>query len=159
MSETNNEVNEKNILMKVRQKRILQQIFNNLSLDKYLNIIRYNKHIKKKVEINIDDYKNEYFKIKIEIIPVGYEFGTFINMFHKESYYHIYINDSTKESKGNKISNHEYPTKITIIIDNKFKSLYGLFRECRSIEKIKFIKFNRTDINNMRIYHSYELHY
>ena len=50
MSETNNEVNEKNILMKVRQKRILQRIFNNLSLDKYLNIIRYNKHIKKKLK-------------------------------------------------------------------------------------------------------------
>ena len=45
MSETNNEVNEKNILMKVRQKRILQRIFNNLSIAKYLNIIRYNKPI------------------------------------------------------------------------------------------------------------------
>ena len=98
MSETNNDVNKNNILMKVRQKGILQIIFDNLSLNKYLNIIRYNKSIQKKVEININDYKNEYFKIEIELIPSTFSldfsnrYNKFINLQNKNvSYYHIFL--------------------------------------------------------------------
>ena len=38
---------------------------------------------------------------------------------------------------------------INIILDNEIKSFEKLFDCCKCIEKIKFIKFKRDDINNM----------
>ena len=40
-------------------------------------------------------------------------------------------------------------SKIKIIIDYNVKSLSGLFKKCECIKIINFIKFNKTDINNM----------
>ena len=91
MAEENNFENITSI-NKVRSKYILAQIFDNLYQIKKLEIIRYNKNIKNKLNIKINDYKNEYSIIEIEIIPKENKYGKFIN-FPKakgESNYHIY---------------------------------------------------------------------
>jgi hypothetical protein len=49
----------------IKSPYILQKICNNLETRRGLYLIRYNKNIKKKLDINIDDYK-EYSEIEIE---------------------------------------------------------------------------------------------
>ena len=65
-------------VFKIKSTYILNQIFNNILQNKLLNIIRYNKNIRKKLKIQINNYKEEYFKIVIEIIPVEEKYGKFI---------------------------------------------------------------------------------
>ena len=136
---------------KIKSKYILSQIFDILMMPKTLNIIRYNKEIKKKLKRKLLDYKNEYEKIVIEIIPKDNEYGNFINFsLTTKSFYHIYFDGNNKMIDRNYINEDEKVSKIKIIIDNKVKSLYKLFINCRCIKSIDFIKFNRNDINNMR---------
>ena len=101
-----NESNKFNILENIKSKYILQLIFNDLQKAKLLNIIRYNKNIQKKLDINLNDYK-ESSKIEIELIVFkNYEMEfkamalaeeswklKFINISNKE-YFHIYFNDN-----------------------------------------------------------------
>ena len=148
MSETNNNPNLNNTLSEVKNKNILKRIFEYLQQQLYLNIIRYNKSMQNKLNKDINNYKEEFLKIKIEIIPVENKYGKFINIFHKESYYHLYINDY-QEIKRYYITESDNTKTIKIVIDNKFKSLCGLFRNCECIKKISFIQFNRKDIDNM----------
>ena len=53
----------------IKSKYILKHIFGNLDKKIQLEIIRYNKNIRDKLNINLNDYI-EYPKIEIEIIPV-----------------------------------------------------------------------------------------
>ena len=55
-----------NILNKIRNKYILKNILFNLDPKIYLSLIKYNKAIQKRIDININDYK-EYLQIDIEI--------------------------------------------------------------------------------------------
>ena len=50
----------------VKSKYILQKIFNYIIKDKTIKIVKYNKNIKNKININIDDYE-KYWREKIEI--------------------------------------------------------------------------------------------
>ena len=135
---------------KIKSKYILSQIFDILMMSKALNIIRYNKEIKKKLKRKLLDYKNEYEKIVIEIIPKDNEYGTFINFSpKKKSFYHFYFDGNNKMIDRNFIKKDEKVSKIKIIIDNKVKSFYQLFTNCKCIKRIDFIKFNRNNINNM----------
>ena len=66
-----------------------------------LKTIIYNKCIQKRINININHYKeySEKFKsIEIEIKPIENKYGRFINIKEgDEEYYHIYYNDNKKE--------------------------------------------------------------
>ena len=56
-------------LNKVRSKYILGQIFDNLQEEKKIEIVRYNKNLRKKLKIRITDYKNSIlfiFKVILE---------------------------------------------------------------------------------------------
>ena len=68
-----------------------------------------------------------------------------------EPYFKIYFNDSRQERKEQRIKKKDKVGRIKIIIDHQNNAFYGLFRECKCIKKIKFIKFNRNDINNMNL--------
>ena len=153
MPKVNKSINSKNLLLKIKSKYILRQIFDNIQQIRKLNIIRYNKNIKKSLDVVINDYIIEYSKIEIEIFPDQYKHGKFINIANKknESYFHIYFNDQKEEAKTKRINRWEYfgnETKIRIVIDHKIKSLFQLFKGCKCIKKINFIKFNRSDIKN-----------
>ena len=92
----------------------IEKIFNNLEKKKKLNMIKYNKNIKNRINVNINDYKEyseKYSSIEIEIKTVNNRYGKFINIKKEEEiYYHIYFNNNEEEIKR-----------------NYFKSLYPLF--------------------------------
>ena len=89
MTETNINSKERISIINIKSDFILKQIFENIQKNKLLNIIGYNKNLQKKLNKNIDDYKEEYSKIQIEIIMNG--FDDFINFREDESYYHIFF--------------------------------------------------------------------
>ena len=100
-----NKMRSKDIFKKLKSDYFLQKLFNNLLKKKSLDIIKYNKNIKERMNISIKDYKeySEIFSpIEIEIKPINDKFGKFINMIEEnEKYYHIYFNDNKEEIKRN----------------------------------------------------------
>ena len=87
----------------MKSKYIIQKIFNNLETKRMLNLIRLNKNIKERLNININNYK-EYLEIEIELKPLTNKYGKFINFDYKdEKYYHIYFNNNKEEIKRNYI--------------------------------------------------------
>ena len=131
----------------------LIKIFNNLEKKKALNMIKYNKNIKNRINININDYKEyseKYSSIEIEIKPVKKQYDKFINIKKEdEKYYHIYFNNNEEEIKRNYINKGEKIKIIKIIIDYQVESFEELFCNRRCIESIYFKNFFRNNINNM----------
>ena len=129
----------------VKSKYILQKIFNNLEKKKFLKVVKYNKNIRYRLDININDYKEyceKYLSIEIEIKPGKSELSNFINIksdnnegsfFYKYEenyddnsddnsnadykYYHIYFDNNKKEIKRNYIKYGDHIKIIKIIID------------------------------------------
>ena len=52
-----NQIKLKGVLKDVKSNYILKKIFYNLTKGKFLNIIKYNKKLKKRLNININDFK------------------------------------------------------------------------------------------------------
>ena len=148
-----NKVESKNIFKKLKNDYFLQKLFHNLLKKKSLNIIKYNKNIRKRINISIKDYKEYsemYSSIEIELKPANNKYGEFINIDEgDEKYYHIYFNDNKEEIKRNDLNENDNVSKIKIIIDYQVKSFYELFNFCECIEYINFKKFYRNNINNM----------
>ena len=98
----------------------LRNLFNNLERKKTLNMVKFNKNMKKRIKKNIKDYKEfseKYSSIEIEIKPVNNKYGKFININEEEEkYYHIYFNNKEEEIKRDYINNIEKTKKIKIII-------------------------------------------
>ena len=78
----------------------LEKVFNNLEKKKTLNLVKYNKNIRNRINRNINDYKEyseKYSSIEIEINPAINKNGKFINIKKEdEKYYHIYFNKNKK---------------------------------------------------------------
>ena len=93
---------------------------------KSLETIKYNKSIQKRMNININHYKEyseNYSSIEIEIKPLeNYDIN--IKKEDKE-YYHIYYNDNKKEEiKSTSLNENDKVSKINIIIDYQVESFY-----------------------------------
>ena len=132
----------------------LEKVFNNLKKGKTLNIVKYNKNIKRRINININDYKEyseKYSLIEIEIKPFSNKYGKFINNEKEEKYYHICFDNNEEEVKRNYISKDEEIKIIRIKIDYQVKSFEYLFFDCKCIESIYFKKFYRNNINDMNL--------
>ena len=147
------EVNTKesiNISKNIKSKLILKKVFNNLPTSNLLKIIKYNKKLKNKFNIKNTHYY-EFSQIEIELKPIKYEYGTFINILDKknEPYIQIYFNDGVVNKKRYHIKKKDKVSKIRIIIDYQIKSFYKLFSNINIIESIEFKKYNRSDITNM----------
>ena len=145
-----NQNESKGMLGKIRSKYILQKVFNNMPKYKLLNIVKFNKEIQQKLNIDINSYK-EYSEIAIEIIPYQYKYGNFININNKEDekYYHIYFDDNKKEIKRTYLIEGDKVSKINIIIDYQINSLKKLFADCKGIKSIYFKRFYRRNIIDM----------
>ena len=135
-----NKIEIKDQYKNLKNDYFLQKVFNNLMKKKSLDIIKYNKNIKERININIKDYKEYseiYSSIEIEIKPVNNKYGKFINIKKEnEIYYHIYFNNNKEEIKRNYLKENEGVEKLKIIIDNQIKSFEGLFKDCKCIESI-----------------------
>ena len=147
-------VNSKNKLKKLKSDFFLRKFFEYVPNKKSLEIMKYNRNIQKRMNINIKNYKDyseKYSSIEIEIIPIKNKYGEFIKIVEKEDekYYHIYFNNSKKEIKKTTIKRKDKVAKIKIIIDYQVKSFEKLFSDCFCIESINFKKFYRNNINNM----------
>ena len=128
---------------------IFKKIISFMKKNKSLNIMKYNKKLQKRLNININDYR-EYSEVEIELKFVYNKYGKFINISNEDKeYYHIYFDNSNKEIKRNYLEENEEVKMIKIIIDYQVKSFKGLFYYCDCIDSISFNKFYRKNITNM----------
>ena len=85
-------------LKNVKSHYIIQLIFGYMTERKYLEAIRYNKSIQKRINININHYKTyseTKTSIELDIIPMKGECGEFIRINEEDkNYFHIYFNDN-----------------------------------------------------------------
>ncbi len=135
----------------------LQKLYDYLQKNKFLKIIKYNKNIQKRVNLDVNSYKEcceKYSSIEIEIIPNDNRSSRFINRDidkEKGEHYHIYFNDNKeKEIKKNFLKKDDGQiSKINIIIDFHIDNFNKLFYYCDQINSISFKKFFRNNILDM----------
>jgi len=88
-------INSNNIFNYLKSDYFIRKLFEYISKRKSLETIKYNKNIQKRMDININDYKDyseKYTSIELEIIPMKKEYGEFINIKEEnKKYYHIYL--------------------------------------------------------------------
>ena len=115
------QVKESKYLQKLKSDFFLRKIINNIKQNKSLEIMKYNKKLQKRLNININNYKEYsqlYSSIEIELKPVDNIYGKFINISDEEKeYYHIYFDNSIKEIKRNYLENNEKVKTVKIIIN------------------------------------------
>ena len=121
---------------------------------KKLEIVKYNKKIQNRLNLNIKDYKEyleTYSPIEVEILPRKNKYGKFIRINQNgKLYLHIYFNDNKEEIKNKyEINKEDKVGIIKIIIDYQVKSFKKLLYKCECIESINFKKFYRNNITNM----------
>ena len=135
-----------NQLRNLKSDYFIQKFFGYVPERKSFEIIRYNKSIQKRINININHYK-AYFEtktsIELDLIPIKDDCCKFIDIKEEDKkYFHIYFNDNKeKELENTSLNSNDNISKISIIIDYQFKSFSGLFYYCNCIESIKFKKF------------------
>ena len=133
----------------IKNDYFLRELFSILVKKRSLEIIKYNKNIKRRLNININYYKEyseTYSSIEIEIIPIENKYGQFINVEPEDSYCHIYFNNNNEEIKRNYFEKEDHVTKIKIIIDFQINNFDLLFSECNCIKSVNFKKFYRNNI-------------
>ena len=133
---------------------IVKIILSYIKRNKSLKIMKYNKYIQKRLDININDYKEYsqlyYSSIEIELKLEYNKYGKFINISDEEKeYYHIYFDNSNEEIKRNYLEKNEKVNSIKVIIDYQVTSFKGLSQWCFCIKSIFFNKFYRINIIDM----------
>ena len=94
ISKDKKDIKSKDEIKKLKSNYILKKIFNYLQKKKSLEIFKYNKKIQKRLNININNYKEYpeiYSSIEIELIPIKNSNGKFININEDEKNIIIYI--------------------------------------------------------------------
>ena len=106
-SKENNKENESAkpnpITENIKCRYILSKIYDIMTQKKKLEIVRWNKKIQNRLNLDIKDYKEyseTFTPIEIEMIPTKCKYGKFININKNDKlYYHIYFNDKKKRNK------------------------------------------------------------
>ena len=97
----NNELNQNLIQIDY----FLPKIFDYTQKKKFLQILKFNKKLQKRLKININDYKEYsqyYSSVELKITLANDKYGKFINISDEQSkYYHIYFDNSAEEIKRN----------------------------------------------------------
>ena len=151
-SKDKNAIQSKDELNNIKSDYFLQKICDYLNRKKSLEIFKYNKNIQKRLNININNYKEYseiYSSIEIELMPIENSDGKFINIPENEKkYFHIYFNESKNEINNNILLENNKVSRIKIIIDYQVKSFENLFSYCKCINSISFKKFYRNNIKH-----------
>ena len=144
-------LNPKNYIGNIKSKYIIGKVMDLLSEKKSLEIIKINRTLQKKLDMNITNYKNYFEKIRVVEIELTIKrtMYKFINIPEEDKqYYHIYINNI--EIPVNEIYiSIKKNEQIKIKIDDPVTSLKDLFKDKIYIESINFIRFNKNNITNM----------
>ena len=104
-----------NKLIKLKSYYFIQNFFGYMTERKSLEIIRYNKSIQKRIDININHYKaysEEYSSIELDIIPMKDEYGKFININEEDKNIFIYTLMTIKKKK---LKIHHYMKMIMFL--------------------------------------------
>ena len=104
------------MLKKIRSKYIQIEIFAYLEKSKLLNIIQYSKKYQNLMNKKLKDYKKEFYKKKIEIIPEKNIYGQFINISNDDikSNIKIYFNDNNERMNRQFITKDDNVTKLKL---------------------------------------------
>ena len=151
MNELKKSSNLSNSKTYIKNKIILKQILSHLNEKNVLNLIKHNKALQNYLSIGIKDFK-DYNQVIIELTTIQeFEENYFFNYKYEsdESAIHVYFNDDKEDKKTNHFNKKDKVTKIKMVLDWEFISLRELFLKIRGIQKIKFIKFNRSTFNDM----------
>ena len=140
-------------LEKIKNNFILKKIFGYVKKIKYMEIIKYNKKLQKRLNLSFDgyqEYSQLYSSIIVELKLVDNKYIRFINIpYTKKEYYHIYFDNSKEEIKRNYLNENEKVKIIKIKIDHQVTSFQKLFSYCDIINSIIFKKFSRNNITDM----------
>ena len=87
------------ILEKLKSDYFLQKLYDNIPKKKKLEIVKCNKKLQNRINLNVKDYKEyseTFTPIEIEIIPTNYNlYRIFININENDKlYYHIHFNNN-----------------------------------------------------------------
>ena len=86
-----NEITKPNpIIENIKSRYILSKIYNNMTMKKKLKIVKYNKRIQNRLNLDVKDYK-EYCEIEIEIIPTKINMVNLLILMKMINYIIIYI--------------------------------------------------------------------
>ena len=86
--EKENQIKFTDLFANIKSDNFFLKLFDNIKQKKKLEINKYNKSLKKRLNLNINDYKEYseiYSSIEIEIIPAKNKYGKFINFDNEEA--------------------------------------------------------------------------
>ena len=128
------------LLLKIKCDFFLRKLFDNLKKKKTLKINKYNKKIKKRLNLNVYDYIQNS-KIEIEIIPKENAYGNIINITKNQDFFQIYFDDKKEEIKKYCLDKNSNIKKIKIVIDPEIVEFSKLFFCCECIDRISLKNF------------------
>ena len=98
-----NIIKSKNKFINLKSDYFLKKLFDNTQKRISLEIIKCNINLQKRLNININNYKNfseNFSSIELDIIPIQNEYGPFIKIKEENrKYFHIYFNSNKGEIK------------------------------------------------------------
>ena len=159
------QVKSKANLENIKSDYMLKNLFNIMKKNISFKIVKYNKKLQKRLNLNFNSYKDYsqlYSPIEIEIkiwenqydkyniFEQSNKKNMFINKLDEvKEFYHIYFDNSNEEIKKSYLNDNEKVNTIKIIIDHQVKSFKKLFYYCENVYSIFFKKFTRTNITDM----------
>ena len=96
-----NPTKSKDKFIKLKSDCFLKKLFDIIQRRISLKIIKHNINIQKRLNININNYKDfseKFSSIELEILLIQNKYGQFIkNKEEDKNYFHIYFNDNKKK--------------------------------------------------------------
>ena len=96
-----NLIKSNNKFINLKSDYFMRKLFSIMQIRISLKIIKCNINIQKRLNININNYKDfseKFSSIELEIIPIQNKYGRFINIKEEDKkYFHIYFNDNKKK--------------------------------------------------------------
>ena len=139
------------LLNMIKSSYIIKKILRHMEPKKIIKIIKYNKEIHRKLNIDFTIYIQQCLQTHIIIYPKQNTIGNFINIpAQHHSNYEVTFDNKKVEPKRNYIDKDDDIKSIEISLSFKIESFINLFKDCTCIKKVVFIKFNRTDIESFK---------
>ena len=147
-------INSDNILKNLKSDYFIQKFFDYIQKRRILKTIRYNKSIQKRINLNINHYKEyseKYSSIEIEIKPMENKYGLFYNCKCIESicfkkFYRNNVTDMSFMFRGcSSLKELNLNNFNTINVTNMSYMFYG----CSSLKELNLNNFNTNNVTDM----------